>query len=221
MNKKNFWISLSLIIATLVVIRIMHLGTDVVVVKKNLDRIPYEIGSMHGVDIPLEESIIKALDPDVFVFRNYISKDRTPINLYIGYYGTRKGGRSAHIPEGCYPGAGWAILKEHTSTIPLDNNMGSITLNSLWANKGNERQLVYHWYQSDKSKVIATGMQQNLNRFKRRLLYNRDDGAFVRVSLDMDNDYSQTKKDMERFIIQLFPLLIEYWPEEDELKSNE
>jgi EpsI family protein len=221
MNKKNFWISLSLLIATLVVIRTMHLGTDVVVVKKNLDRIPYTIGSMHGVDIPIEESIIKALDPDVFVFRDYISKDRKPINLYIGYYGTRKGGRSTHTPEGCYPGAGWAILKEYTITIPLDSKMGSITLNSLWANKGNERQLVYHWYQSDKSKVIATGMQQNLNRLKRRLLHNRDDGAFIRVSQVVDKDYSQTKEDMESFIKQLFPLLIEYWPEEDEIKGNE
>ena len=125
MNKKNFWISLSLIIATLVVIRTMHFGTDVVVVKKNLDRIPYAIGSMRGVDIPLEESVIKGLDPDVFVFRNYISKDKRPINLYIGYYGTSKGGRSAHNPEGCYPGAGWAILEEHAVTMPL-NNMGGV-----------------------------------------------------------------------------------------------
>ena len=68
--------------------------------------------------------------------------------------------------------------------------------------------------------MIATGMQQNLNRFKRRLLYNRDDGAFIRVSQDIQGDDYQTKEQIEIFIKQLYPLLIEYWPEEMEMKGN-
>ena len=124
MSKKSFWISLLLMIATLAVVHKMHVGTDVIVWKKNLDRIPYTINGMKGVDIPLEKSVIKELDPDVFVFRNYTSKNGRVLNVYIGYYGTQKGGRSNHSPEGCYPGAGWSILKE--SKVIVINKMANL-----------------------------------------------------------------------------------------------
>jgi EpsI family protein len=219
MAKKSFWVSLILLIATLVVVKGMHLGTNVAVWKRNLDKLPSTIGRMNSVDIPLEESVVKELDPDVYVFRNYTSGDGAVINVYIGYYGTRKGGRSEHNPDACYPGSGWAIMSEGKATILLGNNgmKETITLNTLQVTKDNEKQLVYHWYQTDKSKVIATGIQQNMNRLKNRLLYNRDDGAFIRVSTDIDNNYPEAKKKIEDFIKQLFPLLIKYWPLEREV----
>ena len=32
-----------------------------------------------------------------------------PIWVYIGYYGTERGGRPEHVPRGCFTGAGWDI----------------------------------------------------------------------------------------------------------------
>ncbi len=216
MRKISFWVSLILIVATFLFVQQMHLGTDVFVWKKNLDKIPSTIDGMKGIDIPLEQTIINELDPDVFVYRNYLSSDGRTINVYIGYYGTSKGGRSRHTPEGCYPGSGWAILNESKSSIHINSADGenSITLNTIQVKKGDEEQLVYHWYQSDKSLVIVNGIQHNLNRFRRRLLYNRDDGAFIRVSMDVMNSYSETREYIESFISKLFPLIIEFWPEE-------
>ena len=103
MSKKSFWISLLLMVATLAVVQKMHTGTDVVVLKKNLDKLPYTINGMQGVDIPMDTAVVEELDTDVYLFRNYMSKDDRVINVYIGYYGTQKGGRSNHSPEGCYP----------------------------------------------------------------------------------------------------------------------
>jgi hypothetical protein len=74
MVKKSFWASLILLIATFVVVKGMHLGTNVEVWKKNLDSLPSAIGRLNSIDIPLEESVIKELDPDVYVFRNYTSE---------------------------------------------------------------------------------------------------------------------------------------------------
>jgi EpsI family protein len=219
MEKKSFWVSLILLIATLVVVKGMHLGTNVAVWKKNLDKLPSTIGRMKSVDVPLEESVVKELGPDVYVFRNYTSDDGSVINVYIGYYGTRKGGRSEHNPNACYPGSGWAIMNEDKSSISIGNNglKNTITINTLRVTKDKEKQLVYHWYQTDKNMVISTGIQQNLNRLKNRLLYNRDDGAFIRVSTNVDNNYLEAQKEIEDFIKQLFPLLIKYWPLEHEV----
>jgi EpsI family protein len=221
MRKISFWVSLLLMIATFAIVKTMHIGTDVVVWKKNINKIPYTIGGIQGVDIPLEGAVIKELDTDAFIFRNYISREGSVINLYVGYYGTRKGGRSAHNPEGCYPGAGWAIINESNVTLTIEHGgKENIPLNTLLVNKGNVKEIVYHWYQTEGGIVTVNGIQQNLNRFKSRLMHNRDDGAFIRVSKDLNNNYLETKEDIENFIRQLFPLLIKYWPEEKELKDN-
>ncbi len=216
MSKKSFWISLLLMTATLAVVQKMHIGTDVVVWKKNLDKLPYTIDGMQGVDIPLEGSVIRELNTDVYLYRNYMSKNGRVLNVYIGYYGTQKGGRSNHNPEGCYPGAGWSILQEGETNIAIEHGgvKNDVVLNTIQVKKGDEKQLVYHWYQTQKSMVIRNGVQQNMNRFKNRLLYNRDDGAFIRISEDMGNNYFESKKDIENFIKLLFPLLNKYWPQE-------
>jgi EpsI family protein len=218
MAKKTFWISLLLMVMTIAIVQKMHIGKDIIVWKKNLDKLPYTIGRMSGVDIPLEESVIKELDPDVYVYRNYTSTDGRIINVYIGYYGTQKGGRSAHNPEGCYPGAGWSILGESMTYVPvkLGGVKRNMTLNTLQVKRGDVNQLVYHWYQTERDTVIVNGVQQNINRFKNRLLNNRDDGAFIRISEDNGDSEGKTKKDIEEFIRQLFPLVAQYWPQEKE-----
>ena len=223
MKKINFGVSLVLIFATFIIVQKMPTGTDVVVSKKNLDKLPYTIGGMQGVDIPLKMEILKELDTDVYIFRNYVSKDGKVINVYIGYYGTQKGGRSNHNPEGCYPGGGWSILQEGKSNIAIEHSgvRNEIVLNTLLVKQSDEKQLVYHWYQSEGNKVVVNGIQQNIHRFKSRLLYNRDDGAFIRVSKSISDNYPETKKDIENFIQHLVPLLVEYWPQEKELDRKQ
>ncbi len=219
MGHKSFIIAFLLIMFTYGVVHNLHLGTDVVVVNKNLNRLPYTINDFQGIDISLDENIVKILDTDVYLFRNYVSQGGAPITLYIGYYGTKKGGRSDHIPEGCYPGSGWSILAEGRTRIVIPGERWSrtVVLNTLEVKKDDATELVYHWYQSERDKVILSGLQQNMHRFMSRLMSNRDDGAFVRVSMNNHGDKARTRDDMERFIRELFPLIAEYWPQEEEI----
>ncbi len=80
--------------------------------------------------------------------------------------------------------------------------------------RGNVHQLVLFWYQS-RDKILVGGIEQNLHRFKNRLFYNRDDGAFVRLSTGMtlDNE-AETLALLQDFASQLLTLLPAYWPEE-------
>jgi len=43
------------------------------------------------------------------VYRRYADADGRVIQLYIGYYGTAKGGRPSHVPQYCYTGHGYSI----------------------------------------------------------------------------------------------------------------
>jgi EpsI family protein len=213
MKKTSILISIILVISTFIIIKSLDVGKDVLVVEKKLDKLPTIISGMQSSDILLEEAIVKELDPDVYIFRDYTSDNGRVINVYIGYYGTKKGGRTGHNPKACYPSSGWAILNDKKETIDIGNGK-KITVNAMLVKKDNKNQLVYHWYQSDRTHVFESGIQQNINRFKKMIVNNRDDGAFIRVSMDTDKSEQETKIEIENFIRQLFWLISEYWPEE-------
>lgn len=219
MKKSSFWISCLCLIIAFIIIQKVQVGTNVIVVEKNLDKFPYNIGEYKASDISLEDSVVRILDTDAYIFRNYSKKVGKPVTLYIGYYGTKKGGRSTHTPAGCYPGSGWGIIEEKKVPVPIkpDGEQRSLQLNMMLVSKGDARQLVYYWNQTNKNQVLTTGIQKNLSRFKNRLLYNRNDGAFIRVSQEIDQGISSTKASLEAYIQEVFPLIIEYWPEEQDI----
>jgi EpsI family protein len=194
-------------------------SSSVEVIEKNLDRFPYQVGDFIGTDIRMEDAVVKELNTDVCVYRKYADNGGEEITLYIGYYGTKRGGRTGHNPGGCYPGSGWAILDEAQVkvAIALNGNERKITLNALQVKKGGMRERVYHWYQSNGDEVLSDGIDQNLHRFKSKILYNRNDGAFIRVSAIITESLSHADGVLRNFIRDIFPLIVKHWPEEKEM----
>ncbi len=94
-------------------------------------------------------------------------------------------------------------------------------LNKMHVKRGNIHQLVLFWYHS-KDNILADGIQQNLHRFKNRLLYNRDDGAFLRLSTSMNPDNEvQALALLQEFAGQLLKLLPGHWPEESKAPTHQ
>jgi EpsI family protein len=107
-------------------------------VQKNLHKIPHPIGAYGGVDICLHVAVVNELNGDVFLYRDYINRSGDVLNLYIGYYGTMKGGRTGHNPSACHPGSGWAIVRQSNveSVVSLDGMERLIKLNRMEVRKG-------------------------------------------------------------------------------------
>ena len=80
--------------------------------------------------------------------------------------------------------------------------------------KGDTSQIVYHWYQ-DGDKIIQSGIEQNINRFINKVRLNRDDGAFVRISIDGRSEGAE--ETLIQFGRLLMPLIAENWPVEKEI----
>ena len=81
--------------------------------------------------------------------------------------------------------------------------------------KGELYETVLHWYQSAGNKVLATGIQQNIQRFIGRLFHNRDDGAFVRVSVFLnEGEIEEAESLAKSFAQEILNLLPKYWPVE-------
>ena len=202
-----------------------------VVIHKNLDQFPEELMNMFAYEIPMSQRIVDELRSDVYIFRKYVPKlqstknfshgssligvNPAPITLYIGYYGTAKGGRTPHNPYACFPSSGWGIVRTNTVIVWPEGYTKPVQLSYLLIQQGNVFKTVLHWYQSAGNKVLESGFDQNIQRFIGRVFYNRNDGAFIRVTVDTDSKGMGLGEELTtRFAKKVLTLLPQYWPEE-------
>jgi EpsI family protein len=210
---KPFLFSITILLSTILLVFIISQRGEPIVTTTNLENIPYKIGKYEGTDDFFDQSVYTELNADFHLYRHYRSPDGNQIDLYIGYYGTAKGGRTGHNPYACLPGAGWGIIKNDVVSLVYNNRKFEVHM--VIAQMGNTYNTILHWYQSDKNKVLLNGIQQNIQRLIGRILYNRNDGAFVRVSILSQHDgLSLANKDAKLFAEKMLTILPNYWPEE-------
>jgi EpsI family protein len=213
MTDKPFVFTVFLFLITItLVINISRRG-EPVVVKSNLENLPMEIRGFKASEGVFPEAVYKELNADRHVFRYYKGPDDKRIELYIGYYGTAKGGRTGHNPYGCLPGGGWGIIKSEKEKVRPLKYLAPVNINYILAQKGETFLTVLHWYQSEGNKVLADGIQQNIQRFLGRVFHNRNDGAFVQLSYFTDEKgIAEANVLIKSFAETLLDLLPQYWP---------
>lgn len=216
MSHKSFGVSLTILLVTIAMVALIATRGEPVVVKTNLENLPMEIAGYKGTEDFFPDSVYKELNADRHVYRHYRNSDRKQVDLYIGYYGTAKGGRTPHNPYGCLPGAGWGIVDSKQVSLKTNNYPNGISVNYILARKGETYESVLHWYQSAGNKVLSTGIQHNIERFKGRVFYNRNDGAFVRVSVFGKEEHLKEANLLAKsFAEEVLGLLPNYWPVEE------
>ena len=178
-----------------------------------LTTLPTRIHGYNSQDIPLESTVESVLRADFNLQRAYTGGGSL-VWLYVGYYGTARGGRPEHTPRGCYTGAGWGI--ESARTLRVVPN-GELQVNEYLVERNGERRLVHFWFRSVQRTGMLGGWDQNIDRIVGRLTDGRADGALVRIStpLDGDDDISARGR-LLGFASALDPLLAERWPTESE-----
>jgi len=231
MKNSHFITSITLLLLTIAAIFGIASRGMPVVIHKNLDQFPKELMNMFACEIPMSQRIVDELRSDIYIFRKYVPKLRStenfsrgssltgdhsaPITLYIGYYGTAKGGRTPHNPYACFPSSGWGVVKTNTVIVRPEGYTKPVQLNYLLVQQGNVFKTVLHWYQSAGNKVLKLGLDQNIQRFIGRVFYNRNDGAFIRVTVDTDSKGIGAGEELTtRFAKKVLTLLPQYWPEE-------
>ena len=182
------------------------------VVERNFHKLPRRIGDWKGEDRVFDDAVYDELRADENFFRIYTNSEGDTLGLYIGYYGTQRGGHPEHVPTGCYPGSGWGI----ESITPLDVSAGekTITVNNLYATKGDQAEQTLYWLQNFRGTVMHNGFEQNFEKIYTKLFYNRNDGAFIRINSSVVSSREETILYQKEFIRQLLPLLPRYWPVE-------
>jgi len=178
-----------------------------------LEHLPTELSGWQGHDIPVESGVERMLRADFNLQRAYRREMGDVIWLYLGYYGTERGGRPEHAPQVCYPSAGWTILEDRPTAVA--DRGGDLRVNELVVENQGDRRLVYFWYHSYRRSGLRNGFELALDRLQGRLLDGRADGALVRISTPLDTgDKTAARTRLAGFASQLDPLITQHWPSE-------
>jgi EpsI family protein len=214
-SNRTFFTALSLMALTLAVSLLISSRGMPRVVDTNLEELPMEINGLHGIDDSFPEAVFRELNADKNLYRHYRSPDDRELDLYIGYYGTAKGGRTGHNPFGCLPGQGWGVVESGEIMIKSHVYPDGVPVNYLLSTKGDSCLTTIYWYQTAGTKVVSNGVRQNIQRFMGMIFRNRNDGAFVRITMLSDRDNAGKAKEFaSSFSQRVFSLLPGYWPVE-------
>ncbi len=137
---------------------------EVLPARQNFESFSLELGdwSCRGLErmAPAAERILGVTDYLICEF--YRGDEGEPVNVYVGYHESQLrrqggGGRETviHPPRHCLPGSGWDIAEHDLVPIGFPGLPESpAKVNRLVIAKGEDRRLVYYWYQS-RGRVIA------------------------------------------------------------------
>jgi EpsI family protein len=186
--------------------------------REHFSRFPLELADWRcPVNEPLPHDILDNLGATDTLVCNYIKDDHTSaIGLYIGYHATQireEGGGSGenaiHPPAHCLPGSGWDIVDSRTVPIDLPGLTDPKgTAKRLIIARGEQRQLVYYWYQMG-GRVVSEDWHKILFVGYDRATRGRTDGALVRFTMALgrrgDEAAEAKLRDFARLVVPLLP----------------
>ncbi len=178
-----------------------------------LATLPYDLGSYEGVDSPVGQNVEEMLRADFNVQREYLHPLGQVVWLYVGYYGTERGGTPEHTPSACYAAHGWRILDRQS--VVTDTETGHEAVEYLVESRSGQQQLVLFWYRSYRSSGIQSTLALQLDHVVGKLREGRGDGALVRLStplIGIDRDAARGM--LASFARELEPQLATVWPSE-------
>jgi EpsI family protein len=133
-------------------------------------------GAWRSSDIPLDESIESMLRADFNVQRTYSNDLGKTVWLYIGYYGTERGGKPEHRPKVCYAAHGWEI------EISTSRELGEYRATEYIVEKNGERRLVLFWFRSSRGNTTLSSTHIAWDHLLNRVESGRADGSLIRLS---------------------------------------
>jgi len=174
--------------------------------------IPASIAGLQGEDVPIEQSVEQMLRADFHVQRAYRSVQDEVVWLYLGYYGTQRGGTPEHTPSACYTAHGWSI--EGSQQLDVDPAKG-LRVTEYVVEHGDDRRLVHYWYETFRDTGLVGLFELNLDHALGRMLSGRADGALVRISTPIeDHDEVTARTRLLAFATALAPHIAKHWPDE-------
>ena len=157
-------------------------------------------------DEPVDADALATLKPDDYLNRDYISGKNQTLNLFVGYFNSRRNGRAPHSPEWCLPGAGWKTVS--TRVVSIDSPGGSpLPANEYIVEKTGERQLVVYWYHQGE-RALSSEVLAQFYAIPDMILHGRTDTSLVRIIVPVIGDQLDGARSLAfQFARDVYPLI--------------
>ena len=210
----SFVVSITLLLLTLVASLVLPNREEVIPQRALLSDFPMQIGDWHGQRKLMDAMYVEALKFDDYLLADYQKEGSPPINLYIAYYESQRKGASVHSPRSCLPGGGWRIdnfTKKTISDVKINDH--PLSVNRVVMSMGDERRLVYYWFQGRGRNMTNEYLVKWFN-FWDSLVKNRTDGALVRLTMPISNgpSFGEAEKVVDGFLIRAVRYIEKYVP---------
>lgn len=177
-----------------------------------LAALPETLDLWRGEDVPLEQNVESMLRADYNVQRVYLHPTGEAVSMYVGYYGTERGGRPEHTPEVCYRSQGWTVAARQVLDVP-ERDGRTFRVNEYLVEQDGVRHLVLFWFRSHRRTGLLGGFDQAVDRLLGRLVDGRADGSLIRVSMPVRPGGEELARTVLRsFAADLDAQLGRYWP---------
>jgi EpsI family protein len=112
------------------------------------------------------------------------------VGVYVGYHASQiredgggSGNNTIHPPAHCLPGSGWDIIDNRLVELDFPGlPQVPAAVRRLVIARGDDRQLVYYWYQS-RGRVVSQDWQKIVYVGFDRAVRSRTDGSLVRFTV--------------------------------------
>lgn len=204
----------ALVVAFSVAALVMPAPNGHVPPRETFASFPMQLDGWSGRREAMEPLYLNALKLDDYVIANYLGSKSRPLNLYVAWYDNQVAGEATHSPKGCLPGGGWRI--ENLRETPIHGvsiDAQPLRVNRALIQYGNQRQLVYYWFQQ-RGRVVTSEYLVKWYLLVDAVLHHRTDGALVRLIVPLSSGISEADADRELqgFIAAIAPRLDRYVP---------
>jgi EpsI family protein len=189
--------------------------------RRSLEQFPLQLGDWRcSQRESIEQKMVKNLGVTDYLVCTYTHAELMPVGVYVGYHRSQvnkeegAGGESRiHPPAHCLPGSGWDIIASRNQPLAIAGlPQAGAEAKRLIIAKGENRQLVYYWYQ-ERGRVIADDWRKIVDLFWDRARLSRTDGALVRLTVPIARgDEARAEQAFQSFASSLVPQLPTYVP---------
>ncbi len=169
-------------LAAMAAIGLSQIVTDdalIIPERKDFAGVPAELEDWSPETRPIDPTVAEVLGADDTIVVDLRTPEGDTYNLYMAYLDAQRDGRSWHSPRQCIPGGGWKISK-HDIVRTKSGNGRRFSYNRLLIENGENRQLVYYWY-DQRGRKVANEFVMKFWLIVDAVARKRSDGAMVRL----------------------------------------
>jgi EpsI family protein len=177
-----------------------------------LEQLPLNMGSWNMVNQSKpEQEVQDLLKADDALTRVYNRSGET-LSIFIAFFKSQRAGVSPHSPRVCLPGAGWTAAASSFIPVTVPGRAEPITINRYVVSRGDNRSIVFYWYQSP-HRIVADEISAKLYLVLDSLRYQRSDTSLVRVIVPVsDKGEAHADEVGLEFVKTSFPIVTAHLP---------